>query len=214
MLHGANCGSPDASTPIPADQRRHAQNGGHSTDSRGVSTWVERTRERQNVASCTRTWPVTVVSAINAFRAVLMALVEAMCKFPAATSSDTDEEEFHQHIFNVDVVTSHRPSERHGRVLDLGRNWASGTELQSCNGLSLREPLLSFFAVSVHSAGQYAFPRQNDPLRPGSLARLTWPFSGDSAGLEADPYGSSGGVGTKCTRLNQQFSFLAPIPLI
>ena len=39
----------------------------------------------------------------------LMALVDAMCEFP---SSDTDEEEFHQNIFNVDIVTSYRPSER------------------------------------------------------------------------------------------------------
>ena len=52
---------------------------------------LERTRKRQNSASCTRTWPVTVGSAINAFRAVLMALVDAMCEFPAATSSDSDE---------------------------------------------------------------------------------------------------------------------------
>ena len=41
-------------------------------------------------------------------------LVGAMCKFPAATSSDTDEEEFHQHIFNVflHIVTSYRLCER------------------------------------------------------------------------------------------------------
>ena len=44
---------------------------------------------------------------------------------------------------------------------------------------------LRFFAVSVHSAGQHAFSRQNDPLRQGPLARLTWPFSGDPAGPEA-----------------------------
>ena len=69
-LRGAKCGSPDASHPIPSDQRRHAQNGEHSTDPRGVSTWVERTRERQNFASCSRTWSVAVGSAINAFRAV------------------------------------------------------------------------------------------------------------------------------------------------
>ena len=56
-----------------------------------------------------------------------------------------------------------------------------------CNGLSLREPLLSFFAVSVHSAGHHAFSRQNDPLRRVSFAPLTWPFSGDPAGLEASP---------------------------
>ena len=55
---------------------------------------------------------VTVGSAINAFRAVSMALVDAMCEFPAATSSDTNEEEFRQNIFNVDIVTSYRLSER------------------------------------------------------------------------------------------------------
>ena len=53
-----------------------------------------------------------------------MALVDAMCEFLAATSSDTDEEEFHQNIFNVDIVTIYRPSERLDEYLtgkEIGR---------------------------------------------------------------------------------------------
>ena len=53
-----------------------------------------------------------------------MALVDAMCEFPAATSSDTYEEEFHQNIFNVDIVTSYRVSERLDKYMtaeEIGR---------------------------------------------------------------------------------------------
>ena len=56
VLHGANFGSPDALPPVPLNQRRPT--GGHSTSTRGLSMWTERTRIRQNLASCTRTWPV------------------------------------------------------------------------------------------------------------------------------------------------------------
>ena len=61
----------------------------------------------------------------------LLALVDAMCEIPAATSSDTDEEELHQNIFSafLDMFTSFQAGRQTGSVLDRRRNWASGTEL-------------------------------------------------------------------------------------
>ena len=67
----------------------------------------------ENFASCTGTWLVTVGSAIKASCAVLLSLVDAMCEFLAATSSDTGEEELHENI-NVflDLVTSFHLGDR------------------------------------------------------------------------------------------------------
>ena len=93
---GADFGSPEALPPVPFNQRR--PNGVHSTSTRGLSMWTERPRLRQNLAICTRTWPV-MAQMINAPLSVLSALADAMCEFPAATSSDTDEEEFHRILF-------------------------------------------------------------------------------------------------------------------
>ena len=213
-----------------------------------MSTWVERTREGQNFASCKRTWPVTVGSAIDACRAVLMALEDAMCEFPAATSSDTDEEEFHHNIFNVDVVTSYRPSERLEEYLageEIGRVGRSCHFATDCLCENLSELVWpSPFTRLVNMR----FPARMTLCAQGSLAQLTWPFSGDPAGLEAGPmpftrigparagdYNSQNTCGltfsegvifimsfpsralstvhgdSKYTRLNQRFSFLAPI---
>ena len=57
---------------------------------------------------------MTVGSAIKASCAVLLALVDAMSEFLASTSSDTDEAELHENIFNVflDMVTSFHLDDR------------------------------------------------------------------------------------------------------
>ena len=71
----------------------------------------ERRAPRQDV-------PRSLVSGWSP-RAVLLALVDAMCESPAATSSDTGEEELHQNIFNpfFDIFTSFSVGDRLGAYL-------------------------------------------------------------------------------------------------
>ena len=94
--------------------------------------------------------------------AVLLALVEAMCESLPATSSDTDEEQLHQNIFNVflDMVTSFQLGDRLEAYL-TEEELVSWTVLPLRPRLPLRQlehalSRNSFFSP-FYSAGQQVF---------------------------------------------------------